>query len=534
MILKNLIKFKAVYFVAFVFISVGILSCEDDIREVTIYEKGTVDASASVNTIIEGETVDFTSATYKTQTAEWSFPGGSPSSSLDANVTVTYNAPGTYEAKLSVKYIDNTTDSKSITIIVEEDPDAGPVTPPCGDGGTYNIAIATNNVANEAGYIAALEAAGHTVEAVSAKYENLNAAGVTTLNSFDLVIISRNNNSGAYGTDATVRANWMSVTTPVLVMSPYVSRTSRLQLFSTDGGIDTGGASVNAILETHPIFTGIDLTASNTGVVTTGTLNTPDTAGVGSGALIGTDGTNAAIVEWDENTAAYTGAGVHVGKRMYLAGTGTYTYNDLGTKLFLNVIQYIVSGNVPSPCVDYGNTLGIFTERDVTTSNLGLTPTNNGNLVIASLTSGAFEGNNAYSFTFDPVNSGNNQNGFGLSHMSFTTSPLNASAYNYLNVAIKTTTNKKIRVRHNTSAGQFWVVLDPGAPAYGMAWDGAWHLLKIPFDDIKLNGNLGSLSATPASKAALTSFTIRTDDSDYTATADSWIVFIDDIFLSEN
>ncbi len=209
----------------------------------------------------------------------------------------------------------------------------------------YNIAIATNNVDNEAGYIAALEAAGHTVEAVSAKYENLNAEGVATLNGFDLVIISRNNNSGAYGTDVDVRANWMSVTTPVLMMSPYVSRTSRLQLFSTDGGIDTGGTSVNAILDTHPVFTGIDITDGNTGVVTTGTLNTPDTAGVGNGTLIGTDGTNAAIAEWDANTEFYPGSSVAAGKRMYLAGTGTYTYNEIGTKIFLNVIQYLGAGN---------------------------------------------------------------------------------------------------------------------------------------------------------------------------------------------
>lgn len=532
MILKNLIKFKAL---AFLFICISALSCEDDIREVTLYDKGTLEASASVNSILEGQTVDFTSTTTKAYTAEWSFPGGNPATSTDPNVTVTYASAGTYEAKLTVKYVDNTTASTTINILVEEDPNAEPPVPPCGSGGTYNIVIATNNAANEAGTKTALEAAGHTVTIAANTYESLTAAGVTALNGFDLIIISRSNNSGLHGTDATVRANWMSVTKPVLVMSAYVARTSRLQLFSTDGGIDAGGTTATATVEDHPIFTGIDLTAGVTADLTTGALGTPDTAGVGNGILIATNGTNAVLAEWDANTAAYTGAGVHAGKRMYMApsSAGAYSFNEVGTQLLLNTVQYIVSGVVPTPCPEYGNTLGIYTERDVTTSNLGLTPTNNGNLAITALTSGAFEGSNAYLYKFDAAGAGNLQTGFGLSHMAFTTSPLNATDYNFLNVAVKTTTNKKIRIRHNTSAGNFWVTLDPAAPAYGMLWDGEWHQLKIPFDDIKSNGNGASLTASPASKAALTSFTLRTDDSDYQAVTDSWIVYIDDIFLSE-
>lgn len=352
MILKNIIKFKSVFYTfSLLFLFIGLFSCEDDIRVVSLFEKGNVEASASVSTIFEGETVDFTSTTFKTQSAEWTFPGGNPSKSFDPNVSVTYAAEGTYEAKLSVKYVDNTSEVITINIIVEKDPNAVPPAPPCGGvGESLNIAIATNNVANEAGYVAALEAAGHTVEVISQKYENLTTAGVATLNSFDLVIISRNNNSGLYGTNADVRANWMAVTKPVLIMSPYVARSSRLQLFSSDGGIDGGGTSVTTTLTDHPIFTEITLTGGNTGDITTGTLNTPDTASAGNGVLIGTDGTNAAIAEWNANTAAYTGAGVHAGKRMYLAGTSTYTFNDIGTKIFLNTIQYLGAGSVPQPC----------------------------------------------------------------------------------------------------------------------------------------------------------------------------------------
>jgi hypothetical protein len=135
----------------------------------------------------------------------------------------------------------------------------------------------------------------------------------------------------------------MSVTKPVLIMSAYVARTSRLQLFSTDGGIDTGGTKATAVIADHPVFNGITLTAGVTEDLTTGALGTPDTAGVGNGTLIATNGTNAVLAEWNANTAFYTGSSSALGKRMYMApsSSGAYAFNDMGTKLFLNVIQYI-------------------------------------------------------------------------------------------------------------------------------------------------------------------------------------------------
>ena len=524
MILRNLNRFKAISFFALFFIGISILSCDDDVIEVTLFDKGTTNAVASASTIESGESVTFTATTTKEYTLEWTFPGGNPATSTDAIVDVTFDNPSfddvlNSEVKLVVKYIDNTTETIKLNIQVaptdalplpipyggtainvpgiieaenydeggqgiayndteeenkaetagsatyrEDDgvdievgttqtnigytnagewvnytvdvtqtgiydiefvvasgsteggksirletiePLTGNITelgetgdfPNTGGWGVYttvtipaitlsagtntlranftgggtnldkinitsgagnpigslNIAIATNNEANEAGYVAALEAAGHTVEVIASKYENLDDAGVAALNGFDLVIISRNNSSGAYGAnDPAVRDRWMSVTTPVIIISPYVARMSRLQLLNNDGGEDNSGTSLDVLLEDHPVFSGIDLTAAKTGDITTTGLDVVMTADGGNGSIIATTGANGyiALAEWDTNTAAYAGAGTHIGKRMFMAASGTYGFNDVGTKYFLNVVEYIVSGDVyvePAP-----------------------------------------------------------------------------------------------------------------------------------------------------------------------------------------
>jgi len=516
--LNKLNKFKAHYFFALIFLSIGVFSCDEDVREVTLFEKGTANATASATAIESGESITFAVNTTKEYTLEWTFPGGSPATSTDSTVDVTFNNTSfdnalNSEVVLVVKYIDNTKETIKLEIQIAPI-DALPLAIPYGgsavnvpgaieaenydeggqgvgyndteeenlaetagsatyrdddgvdievgtdqtnigytnagewvnytvevtqtgiydidfviasgsaSGGTsirletiepltgnitelgetgdfantggsgvyttvtipavtltagtttfranftggetnldkinitsgagvplgpLNIAIATNSADGEAGYVAALEAAGHTVEVVASKYENLTDAGVTELNGFDLVIISRSNNSGSYGgVDPDVRARWMTVTTPVIIISPYIARMSRLQLLNNDGGQDSAGNALDVLLQDHPIFTGIDLTAASTGDITTTGLDVVPTTDAGNGSVIATTGPAGyiALAEWDTNTAAYAGAGTHVGKRMFMAAAGTYGFNDVGTKYFLNVVEYIISGSV--------------------------------------------------------------------------------------------------------------------------------------------------------------------------------------------
>ncbi len=52
-------------------------------------------------TVCQGETVSFSSTSTDAVTYSWSFPGGTPASSTDANPVVTYNTPGTYSVTLT-------------------------------------------------------------------------------------------------------------------------------------------------------------------------------------------------------------------------------------------------------------------------------------------------------------------------------------------------------------------------------------------------------------------------------------------------
>jgi len=66
-------------------------------------------------TFCSGDVVNFVDISYHGQTTwNWSFPGGTPSTSTDANPVITYNIPGVYDVSLSVS---NGTDSVSTTKI---------------------------------------------------------------------------------------------------------------------------------------------------------------------------------------------------------------------------------------------------------------------------------------------------------------------------------------------------------------------------------------------------------------------------------
>ncbi|WP_165732702.1 carbohydrate-binding protein [Polaribacter sp. 20A6] len=227
---------------------------------------------------------------------------------------------------------------------------SGIVTDNAGGGGsatTLNIAFASDKVGDaedDLEYIALLESKGHTVNAVNNSWDNLDATGAATLNGYDLVLISRNTNSGNFGSDETVRANWMSVTTPVIVLSSYIARNSRLQLFDS-GGFDEGGSlNVTSVDPNHPLFIGINITDGVTDDLVTLPLHVTDVTTAGNGTIYATDSAsgNVAIAEWEANTAAYAGGGVAAGRRMFFAvNVGGYALTSTGETLLLNAVNHM-------------------------------------------------------------------------------------------------------------------------------------------------------------------------------------------------
>ena len=108
---------------------VAINTCGNDTttQEVTIATAPTAGFVADVTSGCAPLTVNFTSqSSANTTTWNWSFPGGTPSSSTEENPTVVYNMAGTYDVTLEVSNSSGMDEVISTALIVVDDvPDAG-------------------------------------------------------------------------------------------------------------------------------------------------------------------------------------------------------------------------------------------------------------------------------------------------------------------------------------------------------------------------------------------------------------------------
>lgn len=97
----------------------SLLSCESDVREVYLYNKGTLEATSTNTAIKAGETVTYTDSSTKVRAIKWTFQGGSPGSSIEPTVAVKYAKGGSYITTLEITYVDNTTEKKTFNVEVE-------------------------------------------------------------------------------------------------------------------------------------------------------------------------------------------------------------------------------------------------------------------------------------------------------------------------------------------------------------------------------------------------------------------------------
>jgi hypothetical protein len=115
-------------------------------------------------------------------------------------------------------------------------------------------------LAPDIGYTNLLTAAGHTVTRVLTEEDKAN---VSSLNSYDLVILGRSVNSGHYDEDLETAA-WNGLTAPLISIGGYPLRNNRLGYFAGTGIPDTTGSVKLSITNpSHPIFAGIALDGSN-------------------------------------------------------------------------------------------------------------------------------------------------------------------------------------------------------------------------------------------------------------------------------
>ncbi len=207
---------------------------------------------------------------------------------------------------------------------------------------------------DDSGWTDFLVANGHVVTRVDNRV--LDAPKIAAMEAADLVIVSRDTNSGNYD-DGSEVADWNGITTPLILMSQYLSRSSRWKWISTGGLPGNGDGAMSVVDASHPIFAGLGL--SNGDTVDLSTNNTPAMQGnnVGNGTLLATDNsnTNATIVHWTAGTEFYAGSGQTAGgDRLFLGlgnddnnPKGAFGLNGDGEELFLNAVEHLAG--VPEP-----------------------------------------------------------------------------------------------------------------------------------------------------------------------------------------
>jgi len=190
---------------------------------------------------------------------------------------------------------------------------------------------------DDIGFFDLLETTGHTIDNTlgsafgDGHWRTLDADKIAALNAADLIVYSRNSNSGDYANDATEIAQWNSITAPMILMSPYQMRSSRwLWVGNTDLTGDGGTPNLEAVDPAHPLFYGMALDARNQveiydQSVGTGTVSFYGSIDVGNGTLIakvpGEDRT--IIAEWAAGVEYHAGGGQIAGGRRLLLFMGT-------------------------------------------------------------------------------------------------------------------------------------------------------------------------------------------------------------------
>ncbi len=211
---------------------------------------------------------------------------------------------------------------------------------------------------------------GYVVDAQPNYWGTLDAEKVEELNQADLVIISRNTDSGDYD-DGQEPSLWDSVTAPMILTTPYLSRSSRWAWVNHTGLTVVPGAPAWTVLEPeHAVFFGLDFGANDQ---VKALDPTPPSGGVahlngdvGNGALIAAAVSGeAAIVEWEPGIEFYEGGPAVAARRLlFCAGTteagsnpqGQFNLTPVGEQMFLNAVKYMLDldfymASKPSPAV---------------------------------------------------------------------------------------------------------------------------------------------------------------------------------------
>jgi len=205
------------------------------------------------------------------------------------------------------------------------------------------------------GWIDLLKNEGYTVDFRPGEWMTLDADKLATLEAADLIIASRNSNSGNYATDIAEVTQWNSISTPLILMTVYWCRNNRwMWINNTTINEFAPEAMLQVVDSAHPVFEGITPANGQVDVidetVDSGQNSFIITNDVGNGTLIAqrADDQSVWIAEWPAGVEFYAGSGqTPAEKRMlFLAGggggqtAGSMNLNEDGIKIFLIGVSY--------------------------------------------------------------------------------------------------------------------------------------------------------------------------------------------------
>jgi len=167
------------------------------------------------------------------------------------------------------------------------------------------------------------------------------------LNAADLVIVSRNAESGLYNHPN----DWNSVTSPVMLMTPYLARAHRWRWFgTTDWDLLAGTPTLEATL-VDPVFDAVPLNQYGRVDVLTSDIAHVDVSSAGNGTMVAqsADNQHVWIARWPAGTEFYSGAGQWAGgERLYFSAgghhwdpwmVGSFNLNTSGQRMLLNAVE---------------------------------------------------------------------------------------------------------------------------------------------------------------------------------------------------
>jgi len=212
---------------------------------------------------------------------------------------------------------------------------------------------------DDSGWTDLLELRGYQVTRSDIRDLEVNQAALDTLNAADLVIISRDTNSGNYNNGGGEIEAWNTgVTVPLIQLSAFLVRNNRWLWFDNNINPVTGGAEMEVTDPGHPIFSGITLDANNQfTAIEERLVNITGQLDAGNGTVLATDPSsgNVWVAYWEQGIEFYPGSGQMTGAPRLWFGAGvdvndpkgSENFTSAGEAAFLNAVNFMLGGASP-------------------------------------------------------------------------------------------------------------------------------------------------------------------------------------------